>query len=297
MNWDDLKYLLAVHRKGSLSAASNELGVNQTTVTRRLGKLEQNLGLPLLKRSAGSISLTNEALQAVAHIESAEDEFFKLEKRLHQDRGLKGSLKITAVDSLIDEVLMPNIPKLLQKHPDLQLTFFGSATNLKINKFEADIAIRLARPESGTMIVSKLTDIGFAIYGTREIRQHCLSAGLHSVPWVAYEESLANIPEMNWLATSYPDVKISLKSHSATSLAKALSQNMAVGILPCFLGDTKPDLVRISGNQPILSREAWLVTHKDTYQSVRIRVAISWLKAIFSENKEFLSGNQSTILS
>lgn len=244
MNWDDLKYLLAVHRKGTLSAASVELGVNQTTVTRRLRKLEKDIGVPLIKRTAGSIALTTEGQQALTYIETAEDEFFKFEKLLTQDHEIRGALKITAVDSVIDELLVPGMADLMNKHPALQVTFHGSITNLNINKFEADIAIRLARPESGAMIVSKLSEIGFAVYGTPAMKDRALQHGLNSVPWVAFNDSLSNIPEMKWLAASYPDVKICMRSNTANSLAKALKCMPAAGILPCFLGDQNPELLR-----------------------------------------------------
>lgn len=292
MNWNDLKYLLAVHRKGTLSAASIELGVNQTTVARRLSKLEKNIGVSLLQRTAGSLALTIEGLKALDYIEAAEDELFKLEKLLKQDREIRGALKITAVDSVIDGLLMPGMADLLSKHPDLQLTFQGSTTNLNIDKFEADIAIRLARPQSGSMIISKLSEIGFAVYGPPMIAGRGLKNGLNSVPWVAFDDNLSNIPEMKWLAASYPDVQICLRSHTATSLAKALESTPAVGILPCFLGGENRNLIRLSGDQPILSREAWLITHQDTYQTPRIRAAIAWLKMLFSTNRDWLNGNK-----
>ncbi len=290
MNWDDLKYLLAVHRKGTLSAASLELGVNQTTVTRRLVKLEQNLGSSLLQRSNGKLALTPEGHHALQFIENAEEAFFRLEKSLKQTGGVKGLLKITAVDSLIDEILIPALPVLLENHPDLQITFHGSSSNLQISKFEADIAIRLARPKTGMMIISKLSEIGFAIYGNPELKKKSEQLGLQNVPWVAYDDALSTIPEMQWLITSYPDVNICVKSLTATSLSKALVRIPAAGILPCFLGDSSPELVRISGKQPILTREAWLVAHQDTNQLPRLRAATSWLKSTFLEKSDLIKG-------
>lgn len=290
MNWDDLKYLLAVHRKGTLSSASLDLGVNQTTVSRRIEKLEQSLSTSLLQRSEGKLTLTPEGQQALQFAESAEETFFRLEQSFRQTGGLKGSLKITAVDSLIDEILIPALPTLQKEHPNLQVTFYGSNSNLQINKFEADIAIRLARPETGTMIVSKLTEFGFALYGSPEMKKQSEQRGLQNVPWVAYDDTLGPIPEMQWLLASYPDVAICLKSLTAISLSKALAHNLAVGILPCFLGDRRPGLVRISGNQPILTREAWLVVHQDTYQLPRLRTAISWLKSTLLDNRNLVSG-------
>lgn len=290
MNWDDLKYLLAVHRNGTLSAASQELGVNQTTVTRRLVKLEQNLGSSLLQRSDGKLTLTPEGHHALQFIESAEEAFFRLENSLKQTGGVKGSLKITAVDSLIDEILLPALPTLLKDHPDLQITFYGSSSNLQISKFEADLAVRLARPKTGTMVISKLSEIGFAIYGNPELKKESEQRGLQNVSWVAYDDALSSIPEMQWLMTSYPDVNICLKSLTATSLSKAIEHIPAAGILPCLLGDACRGLVRISGRQPILTREAWLVAHQDTYHLPRLRAATSWLKATFLEKRNLVNG-------
>ena len=90
---------------------------------------------------------------------------------------------------------------------------------MEITKFEADIAIRLARPDSGAMIVSKLGNMGFAIYGTEKMEESAKKIGLDKVPWAIYDEPLSQLPEMQWLSASYPDLKASVKSYSASTLS------------------------------------------------------------------------------
>jgi len=290
MNWNDLKYLIAVHREGTLSAASKALNVNQTTVSRRLQSLESELSTPLFQRLDGSLILTQEGLKALLHAEKAEEAFLKLEKQISTTRHIQGPLKMTAVDSVINEILLPALPSLLNVHPRLQVNLHGASSNLEITKFEADIAIRLARPESGSIVVSKLGNMGFAIYGTEKMEEQAKTIGLDKLPWAIYDEQLSQLPEMQWLDASYPDVRTSVKSYSASTLSIVISGGMAIGILPCFLGDNQPTLKRLSGRHPIITREVWLVMHSDAYKTPRVRAGVEWVRSTFRANESRLKG-------
>lgn len=292
MNWNDLKYLITVHREGTLSAASKVLNVNQTTVSRRLQKLEMDLGAPLFHRTGGTYILTREGQQALTQAEKAEDAFLKLEKQASSTQLIQGPLKITAVDSIINDILLPALPSLMSDHPSLEVNLHGASGNLEISKFEADIAIRLARPDSGTMIVSKLCNIGFSIFGTKDMKQKAITTNLEALPWAIYDDQLSQLPEMQWLNASYPDAAVSFKSSSASTLSNIICGGMAIGILPCFLGETQPNLTRLSGPHPILTREAWMVMHSDAYKTRRVRAGVEWIRAVFHTNESGLRGEE-----
>ncbi|MEH6403141.1 MAG: LysR family transcriptional regulator [Sneathiella sp.] len=290
MNWNDLKYLIAVHREGTLSAASKALNVNQTTVSRRLQSLETYLKAPLFQRTNGSLLLTQEGLNILPLAEDAEAAFLKLEKQASIPQHIQGPLKITSIDSLINEILLPALPSLLKTHPNLEVNLHGASNNLEISKFEADIGIRLARPDSGTMIVSKLSNIGLAIYGTKEMEQKAKTVGLDKLPWAKYDDQLSQLPEMQWLDASYPSIRPSVKSYSASTLSNVIARGIAVGILPCFLGDSLPTLKRLSGPHPIIDREVWLVMHSDANRTPRVKAGVEWVRATFRAGENRLKG-------
>ncbi|MEP4189681.1 MAG: LysR family transcriptional regulator, partial [Sneathiella sp.] len=165
-NWNDLKYFLAVRRHGTLSAAAHILAVNQTTVSRRLQRLEQQTHQKLLHRSGTSFSLTPDGIRFANYAEKVEDAVQHLENSLGPTLSVQGPLKITAVESLINQIFLPALPAFQEEHPHIELNLFGSSSNLEIGRLEADIGVRLARPTSGPMITVKLGTLGFAVYGT-----------------------------------------------------------------------------------------------------------------------------------
>lgn len=291
MNWNDLKYFLAVRRHGTLSAAANTLAVNQTTVSRRLKRLEQQTHQKLLHRSGASFSLTPDGIRFAGYAEKVEDAVQHLESSLGPTLSVQGPLKITAVESLINQIFLPALPAFHEKHPHIELNLFGSSTNLEIGRLEADIGVRLARPTSGRMITVKLGTLGFAVYGTAVMADKVRKTGPQNVPWALMDTAFETLPEMQWVHTSYPDIPILFRSHSATTLAQFIGQGQAIAILPCFLGDQQEDLQRVTGSPPVLYREAWLVCHQDLFEAPRVKAGITWLKSIFNEQRKQLNGN------
>jgi DNA-binding transcriptional LysR family regulator len=200
-------------------------------------------------------------------------------------------VRITAVESLINQIIMPSLSEFQESHPNIELSLIGSSENLGIDRFEADIAVRLARPTSGAMTIRKLADIGFSVY---HHRSHNDKAPDTDAPvWAVYDKIYEDLPEMKWIRTNCPDAHIGLRCPSAASILNAVLHTKMSGILPCFMGDAHPDLIRLSGEKPILYREAWIATHPDLYQTQRIQAGFDWLKATFFAQQKRLRGFRS----
>jgi DNA-binding transcriptional LysR family regulator len=294
MNWNDLRYLLAVCREGSLSAAGKKLGVNQTTVSRRLQCLEQSLGHPLLNRDGGRPVLTGIGRDIFRQAEAVEIRLIQMERQAMEPAEVAGPLTITAVESLISDCLMPKLPDLLSQYPNLQVTLLGCNDNLQVSRREADIAIRLTRPEKGHMLISKLCNMGFCIYGTKELASRAAAAGLTDIPWAAYDSSMTDLPEMRWLQNSYPNVRVVFRGNSAAVIETVLVQGLAVALLPCYLGDCNTELVRLSGAHPVLSREAWLLTPAETARSARLSAGTAWIRNTITSRRAQFEGLPAT---
>ena len=273
MNWDDLRFLVTLGREGTLAAAARRLGVDQTTVARRLRALEEHLGTPLFERNDG---LWQPTAVGARVLERA--------GRIEED-AVGGVVRITAVSALIGEWLAPRLPGLYARHPELCVDLVASNDNLNVARREADIAIRLARPASGDFLIRKLVAVGFAVYGAArgDLR---VSAG----DWVAYNEDLDHTPEMRRLHAMLGDGRIRLRSNSLRGLTRAVAGGIGHGLLPCFVADVDPGLVRLSGAEPILSRELWMLIHPDARPLARVAAAADWLVERFGEESASFAG-------
>src|SRR5215471_17440325 len=157
-NWDDLRYVLAVSRGRTLAAAARLLGVDSTTVARRLSAVQETLGARLYQRLAdGTLQLTTAGERAVLHAERIEREVAALGTALAGATSeISGTVRVTSVPIIVNHVLVPAAQALLERHPGLQLEFVADARNLSLTRREADLALRLARPKTGgTKVIAR----------------------------------------------------------------------------------------------------------------------------------------------
>ncbi len=283
MNWDDLRFLVVIGREGTLAGAARRLKVDQTTVARRLRALEDALGTPLFERSDGRWQPTATGARVLERATRIEEDVAGLTRIADAGRpGIHGSVRITSVGAIIAEWLVPRLPDLYARHPGLDVALVGSNDNLNVARREADIAIRLARPETGDFVIRKLADVGFAVYAP--------AAGEPPDAWVCYDEDLAHTPEMRWLAPRLADSRVRLRSNGVEALTRAVAAGIGQAVLPCFIADTHPGLTRQSGPAPVVTRELWLLIHPDAKQQPRVAAVAEWLAAQFAEHRPAFLG-------
>lgn len=286
MNWDDLRFAATLGREGTLAATARHLGVDQTTVARRIRALEEELGVVLFERNEGHWQPTSVGLRVLERSSRIEEDVAGVQRLAEASSGqVSGVVRITAVGSIIGEWLLPRLPDLYARHPELCLELIASNDNLNVSRREADIAIRLARPSRGQFLMRKLADVGFAVYGAARG-----DLNVRSGDWVAYNEDLAHTPEMRRLQAIMGDGCVRLRSNSPRCLALAVGEGIAHGMLPCFLADPDSRLVRLSGQQPVLQRELWMLVHPDARAQPRVAAMADWLVARFTEEADRLAG-------
>lgn len=314
LNWDDLRFLVEIGRHGSLAAAARQLRVDQTTVARRLRALEKRLGAPLFERHEGRWQASGVGAATLAQALRIEQDIASLMRTAEaQAQQVAGVVRITSVGAIVADYLVPRLPALYAQYPDLRVDLIASNDNLDVSRREADIAVRLARPDSGDFLIRKLGRCGFAVYG---------SAGSASATppmaaparWVAYHDALDHTPEMRWLmrhlaqdggtdaaadaeasddTATATGARIRLRSDSLRGLLQAVASGLGQGILPCFLADAHPDLIRLSGAEPLLTRDLWLLTHRDAHRQARVQAASRWLVACFAADAIAFQGYSS----
>jgi DNA-binding transcriptional LysR family regulator len=269
MDWNDLPYVLTLSRAGTLAAAARRLNVNQTTVARRLDAVQRALGARLFERVDGAFHPTKAGEAAIAHAARVEQDVADLERGIRNvDHEVSGSVRLTAVPMLINRLVVPALPELQTRHPGLRLDLVADPRNANLTRREADIALRLARPETGRSVLARrLGQLDYAVYGA--------SARLS---WLTYEEGLAHLPQARWIETaSRGEAMAPLSVNDAEALFQAVSVGLGKSLLPCFVADGATGLRRLSGAKPVLSREVWLLTHTDLRRQARMVAVVDWL--------------------
>ena len=286
MNWDDLRFLVTLGREGTLAATARRLAVDQTTVARRLRALEEGLGTALFERDEGSWRPTAVGARVLERAARIEEDVAGITRLAEAGAGAVGGVvRITAVSALIGEWLAPRLPGLYARHPELRIDLVATNDNLNVARREADIAIRLARPASGDFLIRKLAEVGFALYGAAR-GDLAVSAG----DWVAYNADLDHTPEMRRLHAMLGEGRIRLRSSSLRGLVRAVAGGIGHGLLPCFVADAAPGLVRLSGAEPILHRELWMLIHPDARPLARVAATADWLVERFDAEATSFAG-------
>ena len=281
LNWNDLRFVLAVARTRSLAGAARRLGVNDTTVARRIAQAEQRLGAHLFERNLGILHPTEAGAAVVAGAERVELEVQALESAVSGADGLAaGSVRVTSVPIMVNRVLVPALPRLLRNHPQLRVELIAEPRDLSLTKREADIALRLARPRTeGRAIARRIGQLDFAVYEPSR-------KGTEPLPWITYDDTMADLPQGRWIAErairdrqAPPQVMV----NDAEAIFQSVKAGLGRSLLPTFVGDREPGLARHSDAPAPLSRELWLMVHPELRELARIRVVMDWLVLVIDQ--------------
>jgi molybdate transport repressor ModE-like protein len=293
LEWDDLRYVLAVASQGSLAGAARSLGVNHTTVLRRVGTFEKQLGLRLFERLPGGYVLTaggEELIAAAGHIDET---VTALERRLAgQDLRLTGTVRVTTTDTLMGSILPEILAEFRKSHPGIQVEIAVSNLMFNLTKRDADVAIRPAKAPSQTLVGRRVAKVAFAIYGSPGYLEKHKTSELNKHHWVGPDDSLADTAVARWMGAQLPDSEITLRADSLLALRQAAQAGLGLAALPCYLGDTVPDLVCV--HRPIAEMETalWILTHEDLRHTGRIRAFTEFAAKAFGHRRALLEGAQ-----
>lgn len=271
MNWDDIRYLVALYREGSIAAVARRFGVDQTTVSRRLKAVESQLGSRLFERHQGRWTASAAGQAILAKAVEIEEQIASL-VRLSETAGgdIAGVVRITALDFVARDFLMPGLGSLLEAHPALDIELVTTDQSLSLARREADIALRFSRPPDGNLVIRRLAGIPFGVYLSRHQPPAAAS-------WVAYDHNLAELPESRWLAQHQPHASIRFRNNSLNSLLDAARLGLGKAILPVHMAERQPELQPWQDAGVILERDLWLVIHPESRQTPKIRAVNDWI--------------------
>ncbi|GAK87568.1 transcriptional regulator LysR family [Vibrio ponticus] len=290
---DDAKVFLAIARLGTLSAAAKVLGVGIATVSRRLERLEEALGIRLFARDQQGYKLTDEGTQLVPLAESLEQAGYALgESGQRGDQDVSGHVRIATAQGLADHLIIPALSELMQQHPNLTIEIVTGVATINLHRRDADIALRMVRPQRGNVTIRRLGQLGFGVYGGKTYLENrpcqLSSANLAEENFVGWAETHQHLPAAQWIESTLRGRACQLLTSSLSAQVSAVRAGMGLGILPHFIAqEAGLQCVRndIGCDQPI-----WLVTHSDLLHSRRVQVVSNFLSQLVEENRERLDG-------
>jgi DNA-binding transcriptional LysR family regulator len=291
LRWDDAKVFLAIWRAGSLKRAAQALGVNISTVSRRLDGLEVELGARLFDRTPDGALATAAAERLAPFAEGMEQAADGFARGLEDfEVEVAGVVRLTAPPGLVDHFLAAALPELFERHPQLRLEIAASVGYLDLARREADIALRGQRPTAGDVVARRLVASGWIVTGSPALvaelgRLRCAKAAR----WVTWGAGLGHLPDSRWVADNVPEDRVVLRSNGMTGLIEAVRAGLGLLVLPApYARLAGLEVVRCA---PALRRtlaelpttELWIAGHRAHREIPRIAAVWEWLAEVFSE--------------
>lgn len=275
-----MRFFLAVHREGNLARASRTLRLDATTVGRRLGQLETELGARLFDRTPRGYVLTDAGRRLLPRAEGIEREAIAAERDLSgEDAKLEGHVRLSATEMLTTRFIAPYLGKFRTRYPGIVLDLHCTNREVDLARGEADIALRLARPRQDNLVCKRLLSIELGLYASAEYVER------HGVPspdslvrhrFIMFADTRHFRRENAWLAENIGDGEVALRSDSVSSIVSAAVGGLGIGLLPVLVGDDS-GLVRTPLAGSPEPRVVWQAVHRDLVGAARIRAVLDFL--------------------
>jgi len=287
MNWNDLKYFLALSREGSVSGAGRALGVKHTTVTRRIMSLEKSLETRLFDRTKNGYEMTQVAEDLYDTVVSMEEKARNIDRQAgHQDSALAGPLKLTIAFELANRLVIPEINKFCLRYPDIDLQLLMTKGLVDLAAMEADLAIRMTPNPPEYLVGREIMKLQHGIYTSKKPQEQ--TSSLNKVILFRSETT-----PPDWVNRYFKNAVVSIRVDDVGSMAVAASHGFGVAKLPCFIGDTEPGLVRLDYEIARSNWGIWVLNHVDLRSTARVRECKEFLTDLLEQKKSIISGELS----
>lgn len=291
MDWEDIKTLNAVAQAGTVRRAALMLDVHHSTVSRRLDRLETAADARLLDRRPEGLALT-EAGEALAGLaQDFGDGLNAVERRIAgRDRGLTGLVSLTMAEPIATHAFAPRLGEFREAYPGIELEILVTIDLLDVARREADIAIRMDNNPPDSLVGKRLFPYHTAVYASAAyLQRHDLNAQPQDATWIGWGEAGERYPA--WTQdTAFADVPVWGNFPDVALQMAAAKAGLGIAMLPCFLADREPDLVRIAGNKPRPARDIWILTHRDLRRTARVREVMTFAQQLLVANKAHFLG-------
>jgi DNA-binding transcriptional LysR family regulator len=294
MNWDDIRIFLSVARKGSLTGAAEVLGMSPSSTGRHIENLEARLGARLFIRSQNGYALSDAGLAIVPDAERAEGALDAVQRKAPGIAGeVSGTVRIAMPDNFANSLILPEIASFRHQHKDVLLEIVTNVNVVNLTRREADIGLRLVRPDSGNFVISRVGSMATALYAARSyLDEHPFDptgrGNGHAL--IGWDEAFHTLRAATWPDEALPDASLVLKTTTLQSQLAACASGAGLAVLPCLMADPVPGLIRLREPETVFIQDIWLVTHQDIKETARIRVTLEFLRAVVQRNRNRLLG-------
>lgn len=293
LSWDDLRIIRAVGKNGALAPAAEMLGVNSSTIARRLSKVEEILGITLFDRRRTGYATTTEGEELVALAERIQLDVVSVAHRVSRHvQGQVGDLRVTTSDSLLLHFLTPMIADFKARNPAIRVEVIVGNSPLNLARGESDIAVRATERPPENLFGRKVANIAWAPYVglPNSVSSWPGTGALFEHQWVSYSGKLSGLKAFKLVEECVHYDNIAYRTDSVAGAAAAITAGLGVGYLPCMLGDLSPNLVRVGAVEPELSDELWVLTHPDIRKSGRICALMTHFIEAISKHRDLVEG-------
>ena len=284
MNWDDLRFFLALSRAGTVSAAGRALGVKHTTVARRIQAFEEGLGTRLFDRQSVGYVLTQAGENLVQHALIMEEQAQAVDRQVFGlDAQLEGKLTLTAAHDVLSLLVIPHLGLFNRAYPSIELELSSSSMLVDLAARQADIALRLTESPPDYLIGKKVLPLRHGVYASH----HYLEKNpdpKHLVLW----NGSAEIPD--WATQHFPAASVAVRANDVTTMLSCVTHHMGLARIPCYLADALPDLRRL--DIPLIPSTwgVWVLSHVDLRATARVRACREFLIDIIEQQRDRIEG-------
>ena len=289
--WDDLRYILAVSREGTILRAAKVLRVNPTTVSRRLKAMEEAAGTSLFEKLKHGAVLTEAGAQVVAVAEEVEHLTSELDARIAGlDAKVEGSLRVTSLFPIFKH-WGADFGAFAAENPGLQLELISTFQVQNLTLREADVALRVAPSAPEHLIGRKLSEVMFAVYGSRSLVEEIgEGAPYDAFPWLSWDLAFSRGTDV-WIDKNAPDARVSMRVGDMAVMLECLKAGNGITILPCIVADTEPSLCRV-GDYLEGGTWLWILTHPQLRGAARIRAFNKLMRELVERDADLLTGQR-----
>jgi DNA-binding transcriptional LysR family regulator len=293
LSWDDFRFVKAIADARSLGGAAQALNVNHSTVFRRLGQIEQQLGSRLFDRGRAGYALTPSGEEMVRLAERVGEDITAFERKVTgRDLRPSGELRITTNDMVLLHLLTDVLVAFRRIYPEIVLDVVVSNSLLNLSRRDADVAVRATYVAPETLSGKRVSRIAWAVFGPTKLRgkrfDPKLDAGQYH--WVGFADHIAVAKATKWLKDHAGEGNLVYKVNTMAGLAEAAAGGVGLSLLPCFVGAAVPGLARLTPPLPELEGELWLVTHPDLRSAARVRAFVEFCEGEIAKRRDNLEG-------
>jgi DNA-binding transcriptional LysR family regulator len=288
LDWEDVRYFVALARHGTLSATARALRVNHATVARRIASLETLLGQSIFDRRVNGYVVTAEGKALIKYANAMYEAALSILRRLDAGTELGGRVRLAAGRVLAERFLIDRLRAFHERYPAIDLEVIGGSRVVSLAKRQADLALRYGSPKDSELIARRVARLAFGLYASRDYRDK-LKTGEPPV-FIGFDENSEFVAEAAWLKRQFGDRRFSFRTSSQTTQAAAARAGYGIALLPRYVVEThEPGLVEVLPREALPERDVWLIIRRDLTRVPRVKAVADYLVELFQRERGLLA--------